>query len=588
MPRPEVKARDKLQRSFIDIGLFDRKITTRQLTGRAIVECGRYLIAKMLLEQGVADKDPLGPDNPLIFSAGPFAGTNFSNANRLSVGCKSPLTGGVKEANAGGTFAFAMGQLEIAGLTLHGQSDDWVVIHIPKEGEITFHDATPYMGLGNFDCAAKLHAVFGDKVSLALCGPVGEYEGLLAGIAFSDTDNRPTRFAARGGVGAVMGNKRVKAIVVDKFKMPAVLDRKKVMGAVKMYNKLLNESAPVQAMKKLGTAMVSDLTNTLGALPTNNFSSGQATAKSDGPHKMGGDFIYDLNTRRGGDPSHACMPGCMIKCSNVYHSADGTEIVSPLEYETIGLLGTNCGLRDPDEVALLNEIANDLGVDTIELGGMIGVLMEAGQAAFGDVDFMAQVLKDLHAGNERGRILAQGTARAGAHFDVTRVPVIKDQAISAYDPRIIEVTAISMMVTAQGADHTAGNAPSFVSHDKTVKEVAHESYRMQINSALADCFGLCLFGRSVTDVNRKLISDAMNDAFGCDVSADWLIDIAREALRLEDQFNAAAGFTETEDELPDFFASEPLPPTDKRARLSAKEVRGYIREFSEDAGFVVT
>jgi aldehyde:ferredoxin oxidoreductase len=572
-------------RSYIDINLNSRHISKRNLEGSEIAECGRYLIAKSLLDAGVADKDPLGPDNPLIFSAGPFAGTNFSNANRLSVGCKSPLTGGIKEANSGGTFAFAMGQLEISGMTFHGRSDEWVVIHIPKEGEITFDDAGDLMGLGVFDCAAKLHEEYGDKTSLAICGPVGEYLGLLAGISFSDTDNRPSRLAARGGVGAVMGAKKIKAVVIDKHKMPPVRDRKKVMGAVKMYNRLLGQQPAVEAMEKLGTAMVSDLTNTLGALPTDNFSHGQSTLKGEGPHKMGGDYIRELNMSRGGDPSHACMPGCMIKCSNVYMDKDGREMVSPLEYETIGLLGTNCGLRDPDQVALLNEIANDLGVDTIELGGMIGVLMEAGQAPFGDVDFMVEVLKDLRHGTERGHLLAQGTARVGEHFNVKRVPVIKKQAISAYDPRIIEVTAISMMVTAQGADHTAGNAPSFVSHNKSVREVAVESYRMQLNSALADSIGLCIFGRTVTDVNRKLIADAINDAFGCEIGPDWLINMAREVLRMEVQFNESAGFGESEDELPAFFRDEPLPPTNRSARLVAAEVNEYMRELRAAEGY---
>jgi aldehyde:ferredoxin oxidoreductase len=584
----QARVKEKDMRRFIDIDLSSRSVTTRQLEGREIAECGRYLITRMLLDEDVADKDPLGPENPLIFSAGPFAGTNFSNANRLSVGCKSPLTGGVKEANSGGTFAFAMGQLEISGLTFRSESDDWVVIHIPLEGEIRFHSAGDYMGLGVFDTAAKLHTAFGDKVSLAICGPVGEYQGLLAGISFSDIDNRPSRLAARGGVGAVMGAKKIKAVVIDKHKMPTMKDRKKVMQAVKMYGKLLGESPAVQALEKLGTAMVSDLTNTLGALPTDNFSSGQSTPQGSGPHKMGGDFIRELNLSRGGEPSHACMPGCLIKCSNVYMNADGIEVVSPLEYETIVLLGTNCGLRDPDQVALLNEIANDLGVDTIELGGMIGVLMEAGQAAFGDVDFMVKVLQDLRAGNERGRLLATGTARVGAHFDVKRVPVIKKQAISAYDPRIIEVTAISMMVTAQGADHTAGNAPSFVSHNKSVREVAAESYRMQVNSALADSFGLCVFGRSVTDVNRQLIADAINDAFDAGIDAQWLIDIARETLRLETEFNKRAGFTEAEDELPSFFADEPLPPTNRTARMFAREVNVYMKEFSADKTLVIT
>ena len=566
-------------RRYLQIDLGAQSVKTGELYGRDIAICGRYFIARTLLEPGVATVDPLGPENPLIFSAGPFAGANFSNANRLSVGCKSPLTGGVKEANSGGTFAFAMGQLEIAGFTLNGVSGDWVIIHIPREGGIRFLDASPYMGKGNFETAKLLHEEFGDKISIALCGPVGEYRGLLAGIAFSDTDNRPSQLAARGGVGAVMGSKKVKAIIVDKHKMPTLHDRKKVMGAVKEYNRHLNEAVPIQAFKTHGTAMVADLTNRLGALPVNNFSGGQVVEAGEGPLKMGGDYIRELYLERGGEPSHACMPGCLIKCSNVYVDRRGREVVSPLEYETIGLLGTNCGLTDPDDLAVLNETANDLGIDTIEVGAMIAVLMDAGQADYGDTDFMARCLEDIGKGNERGRILAQGTARAGEHYGVARVPVIKKQAISAYDPRVIEVTGISMMVTAQGADHTTGNAPSFVTADKDVRAVAEESYRMQVTSAVADSLGLCVFGRSVTDPNRRLIARGINDAHDCDVDEDFIMRIGRETLRLEAEFNRQAGFTAEDDELPSFFREEELPPTNKKARLQAEEVGRHMRDL---------
>ena len=566
-------------RKYLDINLATQSIDERSLEGQEIAECGRYLIAKMLLDQGIADVDPMSPENPLIFSAGPFAGTNFSNANRLSVGCKSPLTGGIKEANSGGTFAFAMGQLEIAGLTLFGASDDWVVIHIPKDGPITFVDAAPYMGLGNFECARLLHEKYGDKTSLALCGPVGEYEGLMAGISFSDTDNRPSRLAARGGVGAVMGAKKVKAIVIDKHKMPPVHDRRKVMDAVKDYGKKLSESPAIKVFETTGTAVVADLTNFLGALPVNNFSSGQLTGKDDGPLKMGGDYIRELNSSRGGEIAHACMPGCLIKCSNVYVDDTGRELVSPLEYETIGLLGTNCGLDDPDDVARLNEVANDLGVDSIELGATIAVVMEAGEGEFGDTVFMSQCLDDIRAGNERGRLLAQGTSRVGKALNVARVPVIKDQAISAYDPRIIEVTGISMMTTAQGADHTAGNNPSYKCADKTIEELSAESFKMQLASMVADSFGLCVFGRSVTDDNLELIANGINDAHGCDVDPNFILDIGVKALRMETEFNRLAGFTAADDELPDFFYDEELPPTGKKARLRSNEVTAQLHDL---------
>ena len=362
-------------RRYLHINLNDRSIETDELEGEAVVRAGRHLIAKTLLERGVATVDPLGPDNPLIFSAGPFAGSNFSNANRLSIGCKSPLTGGIKEANSGGTFAFALGQLEIAGFTLYGASDDWVVIRIPKEGKITFEDAAPYLGKGNIEAAALLHEKYGAKVSLGLCGPVGEYQGLVAGIAFTDPEGRPVRIAARGGVGAVMGSKKVKAIVVDRDKMPTFHDRKALMGKVREYNKMLDVDAAIATLRDLGTAMVGDITNTIGGMPVNNFSSGQQIDTANGIFKLGGEHIREITLERGGEPTHACMPGCLIRCSNVYVGADGEEIVSPLEYETLGLMGTNCGLQDPDDVARLNHIANDLGVDSIEIGATLGVLM---------------------------------------------------------------------------------------------------------------------------------------------------------------------------------------------------------------------
>src|SRR5512144_802951 len=395
-------------RIYYDIRLSDRSITKRELEGEAIVKAGRYFIAKTLLELGAATVDPLSPANPLIFSAGPFAGTSFSNANRTSVGCKSPLTGGVKEANGGGSFSYGLGQQKISGFTLLGASPDWVVIHFKKDGTIEFDDARPYLGKGNFEAQDMLHARYGKKVTIALCGPVGEYLGLIAGIAFSDKDGRPARLSARGGVGAVMGAKRVKAIVVDLDRVPPFHEARKVNAAIKNYAKMLQADSLVQNFyAKIGTMGMADLQNGLGGLPVRNFSAGQLVDVSTGEKfKMGGDYISQLNVSRGGEHTHACMPGCVIQCSNVYHDASGKEVVSPVEYETLGLLGTNCGISDPDDLAQLNHVANDLGAT-------LAVLMEAGLGAFGDVKFMTDCLAEIQRGTEQGRLWAQGTARVG-------------------------------------------------------------------------------------------------------------------------------------------------------------------------------
>ncbi len=566
-------------RDFLDIDLATQSVNKTTMTGMEIARSGRNFIVRKLLEAGAAEIDPMSPENPLIFSAGPFSGTNFSNANRLSVGCKSPLTGGVKEANAGGTFAFALGQLELAGLTLHGASEEWVVIRIEKEGAITFETAAPYLGKGNIEVAALLHEKYGTKVSLAICGPVGEYGGLVAGISFTDPEQRPVRIAARGGVGAVMGNKRVKAIIVDKHKMPQFHDRKKLMTSIRDYSAMIGADVATQNLGKLGTALVGDFTNHIGGLPVRNFSDGRLVDTDKEPMKLGGDYIRERNVSRGGDPTHACMPGCMIKCSNIYVDKDGKEMVSPLEYETLGLLGSNCGLTDPDDVAVLNHVANDLGIDTIEVGATFGALMDAGIGEFGDVNFMAEALKDIAAGTERGKLLAQGTARVGAHYGIKRVPVIKKQAISAYDPRVIEVTGISMMVTAQGADHTTGNLPTMECTDKTTKELVDASMDIQAKCAAVDSLGLCVFGRSVTNVNMELIINALNDAMGTDLPPEFFMELGRETLRLEETFNKAAGFVEADDELPSFFYDEELPPSAKTARHHSAAVNQHRREW---------
>src|SRR6266478_3874019 len=489
-------------RTYYDIQLTDRTIAKRDLEGEAIVKAGRYLIAKTLLDLGAPAVDPLSPQNPLIFSAGPFAGTSFSNANRTSVGCKSPLTGGVKEANGGGTFSYGLGHQKIAGFTLLGASPSWVVIHFKKDGSIAFDDAAPYMGKGNFEANDMLHARYGKKVTIALCGPVGEYEGLLAGIAFSDKDGRPARLAARGGVGAVMGAKKVKAIVVDLDKIPPFHEPKKVNASIKDYAKMLQADGMVQNFyAKIGTMGMADVQNQMGGLPVRNFSAGRL-----------------------------------------------------------------------DDVAQLNYLANDLGVDTIELGAMLAVLMEAGLGVFGDVKFMTDCLVEIRKGTEKGKLWAQGTARVGEHYKVRRVPVIKKQAISAYDPRVVEATGISMMATAQGADHTAGNLPRLKTREMDLEALISQSLVVQTNCAATDSLGLCIFGRSVTEPNTQFLADAINAAHGTALTKDFFAELGRETLRLEREFNRRAGFTQKDDELPAFFYSEPVPPTNHVARFHAADV----------------
>ena len=569
-------------RKYLQINLKNQTHTSEEWQGEALVKAGRYLIAKTLVEAGAAAVDPLGPDNPLIFSAGPLAGTTFSNANRISVGCKSPLTGGIKEANAGGTLAYAMGRIEVTGFTLHGQAEEWIVLHFNKDGQLRFDDAAPYLGKVNSEAADLLYEKYGKKISFALCGPVGEYLGLMAGITVSDSDGRASRLAARGGVGAVMGSKKVKAIVIEMAAMPQLHDRKKTLGAVRTYAKWIQEDPVIQkSLSPVGTMGMADFTNHIGGIPVNNFTLGAQVDDSAETFKLGGTFITDLNNERGGNHTHACMPGCTIQCSNVYVDADGQEITSPVEYETLALLGTNCGLSDPDDLAVMNQHCNELGIDTIEAGATIAVLMDAGLAPFGDVAFMEKVFAELLAGTEDGRLWAQGTARVGDHYGIHRVPVIKKQAISAYDPRVIEVTGLSMMASAQGADHTAGNVPKMRSRSKELPELIHASLEAQIACAAVDSIGLCLFGRSVTNPNVAFLADSINAALGTELEPTFFHKIGRETLLLEREFNIAAGFAATDDDLPAFFYDEPLPPTNQSARFRGEQVHQMYEQLDQ-------
>jgi aldehyde:ferredoxin oxidoreductase len=250
-----------------------------------------------------------------------------------------------------------------------------------------------------------------------------------------------------------------------------------------------------------------------------------------------------------------------------------------VEYETLGLLGSNCGLTDPDDLAQLNFVANDLGVDTIETGAMLAVLMEAGLGAFGDAKFMADCLAEIGKGTEKGRVWAQGTARVGEHYKVARVPVIKKQAISAYDPRVVEATGITMMATAQGADHTAGNLPRLKTREMDVESLVSQSLLQQTKVAATDSLGLCVFGQSVTNTNLDFVTESINAAHGTNLTTDFFEALGRETLRLESEFNRRAGFTERDDELPAFFYREALPPTNHVARFHATDVHSMYERL---------
>jgi aldehyde:ferredoxin oxidoreductase len=523
---------------------------------------GRGLLARILLDEVPPLCEPYGPHNKLIFAPGLLVGHMLSSLDRISIGAKSPLTGGVKEANAGGSTGLHLTNLGIHSLILEDRPDGdaWCVLHLSKEGA-RFDPAGDVVGLGVYDSAKKLLERYGKDVAIALIGPAGEMRLTGAGIQNLDKDRVPARIAARGGLGALMGSRRLKAIVIDDSggEKPPVADMAAFRAAQKEYNKALMEHPQTKVYTDYGTIAVGRLCQTFGALPVRNFSAGQLMDLE----PVSAEHMRTLLLERDGeaDTSHACMRGCTIRSSNVYAGPDGKSIVSPLEYETVGLMGMNLGITDLDVIARLNAKTNDLGLDTIETGAALGVAMEAGLLEFGDGDGAMRLLDEIGKGTPLGRIIGMGAATTGKVLGVERVPVVKNQALSAYDPRSIKGTGVTYATSPQGADHTAGlTIRAKIDHlsPKGQKEVSRIA---QINMAGYDTLGACIFAGFGFSTVPHVIRDFLNARYGWQVGEDILQVLGRETLKLELEFNRRAGFTAADNRLPEWMTREPLAPT---------------------------
>ena len=522
---------------------------------------GRALLSRIMVDEMEAACDPLGPDNKLIFAPGLLVGYHLSSCDRISIGGKSPLTGGVKESNAGGRTGLQLVRLGVKALILEDQpeTDSWQLIHLSPDGA-RFEDAGEYAGLGVYKTAPPLIERYGDKIAVALIGPAGERMQHAAGIQNLDKDEAPSRIAARGGLGAVMGSKGIKAIVIDGSQgtNPIAADPDGLKEARKRYIKGLLEHPQTQSYKDYGTAAMTMMCNTFGALPVRNFSAGSF----EDAELLSGEHLRDTLLQRGGDcdPSHPCMAGCTIQSSNIFVTLDGGTKVSPLEYETIGLMGSNLGISDLDVVARLNWEVNDLGMDSIEIGAALGVAADAGLFDFGDGDRALELVDEIRRDTELGRILGNGAGATGKALGIERVPVAKNQAFSAYDPRAIKGTGITYATSPQGADHTSGlTIRANVDHrdPKGQKELSREK---QIDMAGYDSLGACIFAAFGYSVDKSVIPGLLNAIYGWNLGETALQDLGRESLVYEREFNRRAGFTKKDDRLPEWVTKEALAP----------------------------
>ena len=546
--------------AIIRINLETGSVSRREQEKDDLLLGGRRLTGSIIAAEVPPECEPLSGRNKLVLACGPLAGTLVSSANRLSIGAKSPLTGGIKESNAGGMTGYLMGRLGIRAVVLEGRpgAPHWTLIRISADG-VELLPGDPYVGLGLFEKAHQLFERFGPKVGMTLIGRAGERLQFSAGITNTDPDGEPSRYNGRGGLGAVMGSKGVQGIVYDASAAPkeTFVDRAAFMEANREVARRINANPQTsQVYRQYGTAAMMDATSAMGALPTRNFSTGFF----EGYEKINAEAMHRTILERGGEgaTSHACMVGCLVKCSNIFPDRDGKKVCSPIEYENLGLLGSNLGIDDLDTIALLNRMCNDFGYDTIETGAAIGVAMNAGLAAFGDREAALRLMREVGEGTPLGRVLGSGAGITGKVFGCLRVPVAKNQAMPAYDPRAIKGVGVTYAVSPQGADHTSGNTVKspVKQHLKDGQETV--SRNAQVGFTVMDNLGLCILASGgIGDLG--VVADLLKARWGVETTPEWLRREAWETVLLERGFNRRAGLTPAHDRLPEFFEEEINP-----------------------------
>ena len=571
---------------LIRVDMKGKKVTVEPLPEKYHGKGGRWLTSLLVSDEVPAGCHPLGPNNKIVLAPGILTGSSAPNSGRISVGGKSPLTGGIKEANAGTPFAQKLARMGCAAVVVEGQCEEdspWLLKLGVNGGELL--PAGDLKGKGTYEAARSLWGSFGEKTAFMVNGPAGEAKMAMAGLAFNDPEGRPARYAGRGGLGAVLGSKGLKAIVLDDTDAPGVQPVDKEMlreGQKKLAEAIQSHDVTKKggALNSYGTAVLINILNEAGGLPTNNFRSGVF----EGAQKISGEALAEAAQKRGGAGTmgHSCHPGCIIRCSNVYAREDGSEHVSCIEYESSWSLGANCGIDNLDQVAELIRICNDLGVDTIEAGVMLGVAMEAGLAKFGDGEAAIKLLSEIGARTPRGHILGQGAPFTGEAYGVTRIPTVKRQGMPAYEPRAVKGIGVTYITSTMGADHTAGYtiAPEILAvggqqEPLAVKDKVALSRAFQETTAFIDATGYCLFiAFPILDIASGFegVVQTVNGMLGTAYTGDDVGKIGREILRLEKDFNTGAGITAAADRPPEFMRYEKLPPHNHVFDISDEEL----------------
>ena len=369
----------------------------------------------------------------------------------------------------------------------------------------------------------------------------------------------------------MMGSKGVKAIVVDDSGAGSVPlgDSTEFVRYNKMWVKcVLDDANTGKAMAAFGSAAAVPIISDAGALPTKNYRFGQF----EGASKISGRAMRKIIKERGGKLAAPCSPGCVTRCHRTYNDANGNYMGKGPEYETVWSFGSNLEIDDLDAIVELGAICDDCGVDTMDTGVAVAMAMEAGIKQYGDAQGAIELVKEIEKGSYMGRILGSGARTAAMVFGVNRVPVVKGQAMVAYDPRVIKGMGVTLATSTMGADHSAGYMVAvnlgwtknwrYVPKTQVWGQV-DASREIQIRQAAMDCIGLCQFLHTpLLNAPEALpgVLGMLNTKYGWHMGSEDYITLGKSVMRMEHEFNLKAGLSPYMDRLPLFFRKETVPP----------------------------
>ncbi len=513
---------------------------------------GRGLGARLLWDMVGPQVDPLGPGNVLIFANGPMTSSGYQTSGRYSVSAKSPQTGTLLDANSGGSFGMRFKNSGYDALIITGQAARPIYLEIAPDG-VQFKDAAHLWGTTVSQTSDRL----ADKTHNVLCiGPAGENL-----VRFASIMNDKYRALARGGPGAVMGAKRLKAIVISGDEKATVHDPE-MMAFIRYESGKMIKSNPVtsQGFPEFGTAVLVNIMNTMGAFPTRNFQESQFEHAED----ISGETIAETILVK----NPACW-ACPIACSR-YTKTEKAEGEGP-EYETVWALGAACGVSDLVAIAEANYLCNDLGLDTISAGSTIACAMELTQRGFlksdlrfGDARVLSPTLSAMAQRSGLGDELAEGSARLARKYGAPELSMsVKGLEMPAYDPRAMQGQGLLYATSNRGACHMRGNMvgaevlglPKLIDRFQYQGKASHVINNQNM-AAVVDSLILCKF--LVNAVADDFLARALSATTGIEYSTGDIHNIGERIWALERLYNLREGFTKADDTLPRRLLEEPV------------------------------